>query len=92
MIRIDISNQAAISLEESAAWYENKMSGLGEEFLSDVEQCLERIQSRPELFPFLKPPIRKCIGRRFPFVVLYSYDENLQQAFITGFWHQKQQY
>ena len=28
MIRIDISNQAAISLEQSAAWYEMKLAGL----------------------------------------------------------------
>lgn len=92
MNKVEISSQAAISLEETAIWYENKSVGLGQEFLSDVEQCLKRIQARPELFAYLRPPLRKCIGRRFSFVLLYSYDEKLEQVFITGFWHQKQQF
>ncbi len=92
MNRVEISSQAALSLEETAIWYENKSPGLGQEFLSDVEQSLKRIQTRPELFPFIRTPIRKCIGRRFSFVLLYSFDENLKQVFVTGFWHQKQQF
>ena len=92
MVKIDISTEASIALEESTFWYENQAPGLGMEFLSDFEQSLIRIQSRPKLFPFFRPPLRKCIGRRFPYVVLYVFDESLNHIFITGFWHQKQDY
>lgn len=92
MVKVDVSTDASIALEESAFWYENQSSGLAIEFLMDVEQSLVRNQSRPKLFPFFKPPLRKCIGRRFPYIFLYVFDENLDHVFITGFWHQKQDY
>jgi hypothetical protein len=92
MVKVDVSTDASIALEESAVWHENQSSGLALDFLLDVEQSLTRIQLRPKLFPFFRPPLRKCIGRRFPYILLYVFDENLNQVFITGFWHQKQDY
>ena len=92
MVKVDVSTEASIALEESAFWYENQAPSLGMDFLSDVEQSLSRIQSRPEIFPVFRPPLRKCIGRRFPYIILYVFDENLSHVFITGFWHQKQNY
>jgi len=92
MVKVDFSTEASVSLEKTAIWYENQAAGLSDDFLGDVEQSLRRIQSRPGLFSFLKPPIRKCIGRRFPYIILYAFDEALNQVYITGFWHQKQNF
>ena len=41
---------AAEEVEEAFTWYENKKSGLGAEFLAEVEGYLEIIQNNPYLF------------------------------------------
>lgn len=66
MVKVDVSTEASIELEESAFWYENQAPGLGMDFLSDVEQSLSRIQSRPEIFPVFRPPLRKMHRQAVP--------------------------
>jgi len=89
-LKVKISTEAILALESAAIWYEKQKTGLGNAFLDDFEDALLRIQNHPKLYPFFKVPLRKCLGRRFPFTFLYEFDEEKNQIFITGAWHQKQ--
>lgn len=63
--------EAEADLEDAAGWYERQRSGLGGEFLSEVERTLDLIQSNPEAFSAVYRGTRRSLVRRFPFGVHY---------------------
>ena len=62
-------------LVEAYAWYEDRRIGLGEEFLSCVDACIEAIRRTPEMHAPIHEDYRRGLVRRFPYVVLYEYVE-----------------
>ena len=42
-----VAPEAELDIAEAYAWYEGRIVGLGEEFLSAVDACLERIRRGP---------------------------------------------
>lgn len=53
-------------------WYEGRRTGLGEEFLSSVDACLESIRRRPGMYPVVHEGYRRSLIRRFPYAVFYE--------------------
>ncbi len=59
-------------LRKSAQWYEDRQSGLGDEFLDVILQLLRRIQDNPEHFPRIHHDVRGAVvTRRFPFRIYF---------------------
>ena len=54
-------------------WYEQRRPGLGEEFLSCVDACIQSIYRTTERFARIHEDYRRAIVRRFPYVVFYEY-------------------
>src|SRR5215813_12941845 len=52
-------------------WYEEQRFGLGIEFLSQLERCLERIGDFPEGNPVIYRKYRRALTSRFPYKVFY---------------------
>jgi hypothetical protein len=48
VIELIIAPEAEQDLAEAYAWYEGQRSGLGEEFLSCVDACIEAIRRTSE--------------------------------------------
>ncbi len=48
-----LRQEAEQDLVEAHAWYEERVPGLGAEFLAAVEQTLEYIQGNPDRFPLI---------------------------------------
>ena len=46
--RLSIKVEAIQDMTEAFNWYEKKRSGLGTEFLDEVERCFDRISKHPE--------------------------------------------
>lgn len=68
--------EAKQELEESAGWYEDQRSGLGQLFLKAVAGTLNRIQAFPAAsasVAHLPPelPVRQAPVKRFPYHVVY---------------------
>jgi hypothetical protein len=54
--RLVIAPEAELDIAEGYVWYERRRIGLGEEFLSSVDACMEVIRRQPEMyFSFMKP-------------------------------------
>jgi len=64
--KIEFHAQAREELAESAQWYEDKKSGLGEEFLDEVESKLEKIANRPQSYARVHDNVRQASLTRFP--------------------------
>ena len=67
------SPEAGLDIAEAYAWYEDRRLGLGEEFLSSVEACIEGIRRRPALYAIVHEQYRRSLIRRFPYAVSYEY-------------------
>jgi len=51
--------------------YEEKLVGLGTDFLAAVEAALVRIEQNPRQFPVVHEEIRRVLTKRFPFAVFF---------------------
>ena len=71
-----IAPEAEHDIAEAYAWYEGRRTGLGEEFLSCVEACLEAIRRTPEMHAVVHENYRRGLVRRFPYAVFYEYAED----------------
>jgi plasmid stabilization system protein ParE len=72
---------------DAARFYELHASGLGDEFLSCVEQAFRRILETPERWPIARANTRRHIIYRFPYSVLYRIDP--AEIVILAVMHQK---
>lgn len=63
---------AEAELAEAAARYEERASGLGQEFLDEFEAVMLRVMRFPDAWRRVGMRHRRCLFRRFPYAVLYS--------------------
>jgi toxin ParE1/3/4 len=56
---------------DSARYYENIQSGLGDQFLDELLQTGARIAEHPEAWPIISGKIRRCLFNRFPFGLIF---------------------
>jgi plasmid stabilization system protein ParE len=54
-------------------WYERQRVGLGEEFLSCVDACIQAISRNPEVHAIVHEDYRRALVRRFPYSVFYEF-------------------
>ena len=63
-------------VREAYDWYEERRLGLGEEFLSCVDACIQAICRNPEMYAPVHADYRRGLVRRFPYSVFYEYAGN----------------
>jgi toxin ParE1/3/4 len=76
MKEIIFLDPAKEEMADAAEFYDLKASGLGEEFLQEIESVIKIIKKYPESGKLLNGKIRRRITGRFPFGVLYVEEEN----------------
>jgi plasmid stabilization system protein ParE len=67
--------EAQGELFEAIRYYESESPGLGEAFLSAIDEGIEQILAYPEAAPILYGKVRRKTIRRFPYNLLYSLRE-----------------
>jgi len=58
-------------MQGAFGWYEDRVLGLGREFLRCVDVSIAQISRAPETHPALHQNIRRVLTRRFPFGIFY---------------------
>ena len=66
-------------------WYEEKKQGLGEELLRTFYSSVSDIRSNPLLFEKAYGRFRRCMLRRFPYVVYFTVQEG--KVVVYGLFH-----
>ncbi len=76
-LRIAVDPEAESEIDEAAAWYEARRTGLGLEFLAAVDRAFSSITGNSERFPVWKQghPFRRYLLKRFPYVVFYEIED-----------------
>jgi|ERR1019366_3152373 plasmid stabilization system protein ParE len=77
-MRLRVLDEARVETEETAAWYEDKRPGLGEDFLQELEAAYLKIEDHPRRYSRLSVPglegreFRRITLRRFPYKAIYE--------------------
>jgi len=74
-------------IREAAEFYEDRVGGLGADFLDEVDAAMDRIMKFPEAWGNLGGRYRRCNLRRFPYSVIYSMQTD-QEVVIVSVFHQ----
>tara|TARA_R110000868_G_scaffold12295_1_gene59302 strand:+ start:335 stop:625 length:291 start_codon:yes stop_codon:yes gene_type:complete len=69
---LEVKDEANLEIIEAYLYYEEKRTGLGEEFLEHLDTYFERITANPKHFPQNRKPYREAFIKRFPFLVIYE--------------------
>jgi len=69
--------EAALDIEEVYGWYERRRAGLGEEFLSSLDACVEGIRRWPRMYALVHMGFRRALIRRFPYAVFYEHTDTV---------------
>jgi len=70
-VRIRFRVEAAADVEAARAWYDERRTGLGDEFVGSLERAIELVMAFPDAFPEISVGHRRALLRRFPYAVYY---------------------
>ena len=78
-----VAPEAEQDIAEAYGWYEGQRVGLGEDFLSCVDACIQSILRNPELRRVVHENYRRGLVRRFPYAVFYEYSESVVTVYCV---------
>lgn len=70
-LRVAFRRAAKAEFIDAAAWYETQRSGLGDEFVNEVEKSIAKAAESPLLFPVVSGDVRRVVVRRFPYCIYF---------------------
>ena len=85
--RLIIRPEAEAEMADAFNWYENRVSGLGAEFLLCLEAVFSAIVRNPQQFPQVHRIARRALTRRFPFEVFFV--EDAERLVVLSVFHVK---
>lgn len=71
MIEVVLLPEAEDDVSDAAAFLEQRVPGLGERLVGEVERALARLAANPSLGPHLGRDVHKLSVRRFPYNLVY---------------------
>ena len=63
-------------MNEAVAFYNERVAGLGDEFLETVQRAAQVIAENPETWPAVAGDVRRYVLRRFPYGLFYSIESD----------------
>ena len=82
-----LSPLALKELEDSSDWYEERAFGLGELFITFIYKAFTAIATAPEAYPEKKNNYREFTLVKFPYVVIYEFDNEEDIVYILHVFH-----
>ena len=58
-------------IDDAYDWYEQRQSGLGRDFLDEVDRVVAEITANPARYGFADADIREGVLNRFPYAIYY---------------------
>ncbi len=88
--RVTYHPEAEAELYESVIWYEEILSGLGGEFLKEVEKITHHLNLHPFIYSKRKKNYREAVLRKFPFVIVYKIQPKKKEVHVLSVFHTSQ--
>ena len=74
-MKINFLEIAQIELDDAIEYYNYELPGLGDAFLTEILNALDRIGELPEAWHSCSKRTRRCQTKRFPYGVIYQIRE-----------------
>lgn len=84
-MRVVSHPEAEEELEAAVLWYEERLPGLGDDFLDEFERTLHRIVAEPARWRQIRGDNRKLNFHRFPYAIVYRL--HADDLYITAVMH-----
>lgn len=83
-MKIGFHPKASEEFIQSSEYYELQVTGLGEEFINEIERSTELLSENPKLGIELDQPFRRVLLYRFPYSLIYIIErDNLWVADVV---------
>lgn len=69
--QLHVRDEAELDVIDAVAWYEEQRTGLGGEFLIELDLALQRVVKAPFQFPQIKNNVRRALLHKFPYSVYF---------------------
>jgi plasmid stabilization system protein ParE len=63
----DVQNE----IDDAYQWYEQQFPGLGQDFLTALDEVFTRLRQTPETHQAIYKDVRRALPRRFPYGIYY---------------------
>lgn len=74
---VEFRPEAETESNEAFDWYEKEKAGLGSRFRDAVEEKIETIAQRPNIFPkIVDTRFRRAVLEKFPFIIIFALENN----------------
>lgn len=83
--RTVFSSSADLEVAEAALWYDEQRSGLGEEFLTEIEAAAHAAARSPQLYALVHRELRRILVHRFPYALTFR--ETPEELLIVSCYH-----
>ena len=78
-----LAAEAELDVSEAYDWYENRRHGLGEDFLTCIDACIQQICRAPEIHGKVYHDYRRALLRRFPYAIFYEYSGQVVKVYCV---------
>ena len=85
--RLIVRPEAESEMADAFDWYEDRVPGLGSEFLLCVDAVFSSVLRNPEMFPRVHRIVRRALTRRFPYEVFFVEDD--ERIVVLSVFHAK---
>ena len=79
-------------LDDAVAWYNEQATGLGQEFLDELDRVVRRAVTFPMSCPEIEPGGRRCLLARFPSGLIYGVDGETLVVVAVAHLHREPRY
>jgi plasmid stabilization system protein ParE len=69
---LEIQAEAVIDIQEAFEWYEAQRSGLGVEFIEELESSYDDLCNHPQHYTSINEQFRRLKVNRFPYLIIYE--------------------
>ncbi len=83
---------ASLELDDTKAYYDYQLEGLGKRFLNSVKKSIKLIEEHPQAWHPLTKRTRRCLIRNFPYGIVYQIKEDYILIIAIASLHRKPYY
>ena len=86
-MRAEFHAEAEEEFIEASQFYNSRVPGLGDRFISEVEQAILLLTEKPRIGQLMDEVFRRVVLDRFPYSIIYSIE--LEKIWIVAVAHQR---
>jgi hypothetical protein len=70
-----VQSEAIFDIQQAFEWYESRKTGLGFDFIEEVESVYEKITNHPFHYVAVNERFRRIKINRFPYILVYEIED-----------------